>query len=178
MVVRTWKSKGNAHTVASVRVETRSTFSFVARGTDREPKMMRGLQQLVVGYSQRHMAGHGDDPRAAAAAATLAYLAEPPIATGNDSLDRAVVLRANQPDTARALFTTSAMASAIAALDAKTRRWDWTFYPTATAGMAEMRLECPGAMTDADTLRVVQALMRAALENMARARRHRVRWAG
>jgi len=34
--------------------------------------------------------------------------------------------------------------------------------------MAEMRLECPGALKDADTLRVVQTLMRAALEEMAR----------
>jgi hypothetical protein len=96
-------------------------------------------------------------------------MAEPPIATGNNEVDRMAVLRANQPDAARALLTAGTVVSAIAALEAKTRRWDWTFYPAAATGMAEMRLECPGALRDADTLRVVQELMRAALEKLARA---------
>jgi alkylhydroperoxidase family enzyme len=169
MVVGTWKSKDKVHTVASVKLETRTGFSFVARGTDREPAMMRGLQQMAMGHAMRHMAEQTDDPRAAAAAATMAYMAEPPITCGDDVLDREVVLRANHPDTARSLFTSSAVASAITALNAKTRQWDWTFYPTSTSGMAEMRLECPGALSDAESLRLVQALLRAALEEMARA---------
>jgi hypothetical protein len=57
--------------------------------------------------------------------------------------------------------------SAIAALHAKTRLWDWTFYPTTTSGMAEMQLEWSGTLKDADALRVVQTLMKAALADMA-----------
>ena len=169
MVVGTWSNKHNARTVAKVIVETQSAFSFVARGADREPAVMRGLQQLTVGHAMRQMADRTDDPRAALAAATLAYLSEPPMSIGNDALDRAVVLRANHPDTARALLTASAVASAITALNEKTRRWDWTFYPTATAGMAEMRLEVPGALSDVESLKLVQALMQTALEHLATA---------
>jgi hypothetical protein len=169
MVVTTWTRKGDVRTVASVRVKTLSPFSFVARGSGREPKMMRNLQQFAVAHSLRHMTKHAKDPRVAAAATSLGYLTEPPITTGDDALDRTVVLRADVPDTARALLTAAGMPPAIAELNAKTRRWDWTFYPTSVAGVAEMRLECPGTMKDSDTLRVVQALMKAALEKMDRA---------
>ena len=167
MVIGTWKRESKAHTVAKVVAETQSSLSFVARGTDREPAMMRGLQQLAMGQAMRQMAERSDDPRAAAAAATLAYMAEPPITIGNDALDRMVVLRTNQPDAARALLGSSAVATAIAALDQMTRNWDWTFYTTPTAGLGEMRLECPGAMSDAESLKLVQTLLQAALEHLA-----------
>jgi len=166
MTVGTWKSRGKTCTVASVQVETRSAFSFVARGADREPAMMRGFQQLAMGHAIRQMANRTDDPRSAVAAAALAYMSEPPITTGNDALDRAVVLRSNQPDTARVLLTASAVASAIAELHARTRRWDWTFYPASTAGVAEMRLECPGTLSDAESMKLMQAPMQAALEHL------------
>ena len=169
MVVGTWKSKSDTRTVATVRLETRSSFSFLARGTDREPEMMRGLQQLAAGRSLRDSAEQPDDSRVAMATATFAYLSEAPVATGVSSLDRAIVLRTNQPDTARALFTASALASAIAALNERTPRWDWSLYPAETAGTAEMRLECPGSLKDADTLKAMQALMATALDEMTRA---------
>lgn len=166
MVVGTWKSDGHARTVAKVVLQTGSEFSFAARGVDREPAVMRGLQQWAVGHAMRQVAARTDDPRAAAAAAPLAYLAELPIMTGNDALDRAVVLRANHPDAARALLTSTTVTSAIGALNQRTRRWDWTLYPTSTAGLAEMRLECPGTLNDVESLAPVQALMQAGLEHL------------
>jgi hypothetical protein len=168
MVVGTWKSQNKACTVASVRVEARTAFSFVARGPDREPAMLRGAQQLAMGHAMRRLANRADDPRAAAAAATLAYMADPPISTGHDMLDRRVVLRANHPDTARTLLGASAVTSAIVELDAKTRLWDWSLHAT-SAGRAEMRLECPGALDDAESLSLVRTLMEAALEELTRA---------
>ena len=167
MVVGTWKSDGHAHTVARVLLQTQSSLSFAARGADREPAMMRGLQQWAVGHAMRQVTARTDDPRAAAAAATFSYLSEPPITTGNDALDRAVVLRTNHPDAARALITSSTVASAIAELNERTRRWDWTLYPTSTAGLAEMKLVCPGRLSDVESLAPVQALMQAALEHLA-----------
>lgn len=169
MVVGTWKSDGHARTIAKVTLQTTSAFSFAARGLDREPAMMRGVQQLAVGHAMRQVAARTDDPRAAASAATIAYLAERPLTTGNDGLDRAVVLRANHPDAARALLTSSAVASAIAGLNERTRRWDWTLDPTSTDGLAEMRLECPGTLGDVESLAPVKALMQAALEHLASA---------
>jgi hypothetical protein len=111
MVVGTWKNDGRARTIAKALVQTQSSFSFSARGADREPPMMRGIQQLAVGHVMHQIADRADDPRASVAAATLAYLAQPPITTGNDALDRAVLLRANHPDTARALLTSSVVVS-------------------------------------------------------------------
>jgi hypothetical protein len=167
MEVGTWRRKRTSYTVASVRVESRTSLSFVAHGAGREPMVLRGLQQLAMGAAVRQMASRASSPQAAAAAATVAYLAEPPIGFGNEALDRALVLRANHPDAARALFTSSGVASAIAALDARTRRWEWTLYPTETAGMAEMRLECPGTLSDPESLGVMRGLLSAALEELA-----------
>jgi hypothetical protein len=168
MVVATRKSRGDVHTVASAHVGTSSQLSFVARGVGREPRMMRDLQQLTAGYSLRSAKRAGGEERGQALD-TLAYLSKPPIETGNEMLDRTVVLRANEPDLACALFTSSFTASSIAALNAMTRHWDWTFHPAATPGMAEMRLVCPGALKDLDTLQSVQSLMKAGLEGMAEA---------
>ena len=167
MVVGTWKRKGTPHTVASVRVEPRTGLSFVAHGSGREPTMLRGLQQLAMGAAVRQMAKRASDARAAAAVATVAYLAESPIVMGHDALDRAVVLRANHPDAARDLFTSPGVSSAIAALDAKTRRWEWTLYPAEGPGMAEMRLELRGTLNDTESLNLVRALLSAALEELA-----------
>ncbi len=166
MVVATRKSRGDVHTVASAHLRTRSQLSFVARGAGREPKMMRDLQQLTAGYSLRSAERAGE--QRAQALDMLAYLSKPPIETGNQMLDQTVVLRANEPDLARALFTSSFTASAVAALNAKTQRWDWTFHPAGAPGRAEMRIVCPGTLNDLDTLQAVQALMKAGLEGMAR----------
>ena len=167
MVVGTWKRRSTPHTVATVQVESRTALSFAAHGSDREPMLLRGVQQLAMGAAVRQMAEHASDAPAAAAVATVAYLAESPIVIGHQALDRAVVLRANHPDAARALFTASGVAGAIAALDAKTRRWDWTLYPAESAGMAEMRLEFRGTLSDTESLSIVRALLSAALEELA-----------
>ncbi|HET9327592.1 MAG TPA: hypothetical protein VFQ05_12540 [Candidatus Eisenbacteria bacterium] len=166
MVVGTWKSDGHARTVAKVVLQTESGFSFAARGVDREPAVMRGLHPWALGHAMRQVAARTDDPRAAVAAAPFAYLAEPPITLGNDALDRAVVLRANHSDAARALLMSRTVTSAIGALNERTRRWDWTLCPTSTAGLAEMRLECPGTLNDVESLAPMQALMLAALEHL------------
>ena len=167
MEIARWKRKTRRHTIASVQVQTTSEFSFDARGTGREPAMLRGLQQSSVAFAMHQLAHRNGDPRTAAAATTLAYLAGPPIPIHNEDLDRTVVLRSNQPDAAGALFRASAVTPAIAALNARTTRWDWTFYPTGRAGAAEMQISCPGALEDAESLRLVQAPLRAALEHLA-----------
>jgi hypothetical protein len=169
MDVSSWTRRDGPHTLASVTVKTPSSFSFVARGAGREPAMLRGLQNVAMTIVVRNLENQPSDPRAAALAATMGYIAGPPIATGNDAIDRAMVLRANQPDAARALFTASDMAAPLAALNAKTRNWEWTLYPAAATGTAELKLACPGALSDAESLRVVRDLMGAALEEMARA---------
>jgi hypothetical protein len=46
---------------------------------------------------------------------------------------------------------------------------EWTLYPAATAGTFELKLACPGSLSDSELLRVVRDLMRAALEEMERA---------
>jgi len=167
MVVGTWKRRSTSHTVATVRVEPRTGLSFAAHGSDREPMPLRGLQQLAMGAAMRQMANRAKDARAAAAVAAVAYLAESPIVTGDPALDRAIVLRANHPDAARALFTSKSVAGAIAALDAKARRWEWTLYPAEGAGVAEMRLEFRGGLSDTDTLNAMRSLLSAALEELA-----------
>ena len=165
MDVTTWSQRSKTRTVARVRVETGSPFSFVARGSGREPKMLSGLQQGAVAFALRGMARSQDDPRRAAAAQAIAYLAEPPMRTGHDELDRIMVLRSNQPDVARALFTSGPLVSMLEALHEKTRFWDWTYYPD-SAGFAEMQIEIPGGI-DEESVRAIQAVMGQALEHLA-----------
>jgi hypothetical protein len=140
MVVGTWKREGDARTVATAHVETRSAFSFLARGPEREPALVHAVRSHLSGL---------------------------PITTGVDAVDHEVVLRANQADAARALFTTPAVTSALSTLNGNTRRWEMSLCLAEPAGTAELRLECPGTLRDADRVRAVQALMKAVLEGMA-----------
>jgi hypothetical protein len=167
MSVRVWKEKSRRRTVAQVQLDALSEFSFAARGAAREPLALRGLQQRVAGAAMRGLAERGGDPRAAVVAHTLTYLGEAPIRIGDPALDAAVVLRSNQPDAARALFGSGPVTRAVGALAARTSGWDWTLYPVQRAGSAEMKLECPGALDDGESLREIQQLLRAALEHLA-----------
>ena len=168
MTVGTWKKDGKVRTMARVPVETRSSFSFVAKGPDGESRWLQGLQQVTVKLAVSKIASEADIEHTVLPAETFAYLAEPPMKTGSDAVDGIVVLRANEPDTARTLFVAPAMVSAISILNAATRRWDWTLYPTKTAGQAEMRLELPGGLKDEDLLRAMRTAIETALEEMAR----------
>ncbi len=167
MDVATWKKKSRITTVARIRVEDASEFSFAARDARGEPAVLRGLQQSTMRFAMRDVARRQADSRAAIVVHALAYLAEAPIEIGHQRLDRTLVLRSNQPDLARALFTTGAVVSAVQALNAGTPLWSWTYYPAEPAGAAEMLFEWRGGLEDAESLRVVHALLRAALEYLA-----------
>ncbi|NOT32728.1 MAG: hypothetical protein HOP12_01015 [Candidatus Eisenbacteria bacterium] len=169
MEIGTWSKDQDVRTVARVFVDVRTSFSFAARGAGREPDVLRGLQQFAMKQAMKHAAEGAGDSRAQTAAATMAYLAEPPITTGNDLLDRSMVLRANQPDAARALFRSGGMISALQVLNAKSQLWDWTFYPGTQAGLAEMQLALPGAKCDEASVRMAADVLRAALEAMVSA---------
>ena len=170
MTVGAWKRDGRVRTMARVLVETRSSFSFLARGPEREPELLQGLQRGAVKVAVSRIDSQASAARGVPSAETFAYIAEPPLKTGSDAVDRAVILRANQPDAARTLFTTPAMVSAISTLNAATRRWDWSFYPLESSGQAEMRLELPGGLKDEDLLRAMRTSIGAALEGMSEAR--------
>jgi hypothetical protein len=169
MDIVTWMHNSTRRTVARVTVETSTSFSFAAHAASREPALLRGLQQHTMKFALGTIAGQAGDPNRAALAASLAYLGEAPITTGDAVLDRTVVLRANQTDTARALLKTGGVAQAIAAFDQQARNWEWTLQPGATPGLAEMRFECQGGALDAERVHQVQSLMSTALEHLARA---------
>jgi hypothetical protein len=170
MTVGTWKREGRVRTMARVLVETRSSFSFLARGPEREPELLQGLQQFAAKVAVPRIESQAHAAPGVSLAETFAYIAKPPIKTGSDAIDHLVVLNANQPDAARVLFTTPAMVSAISILNAATRRWDWSFYPSESSGQAEMRLELPGGLKDEDLLRAMRTAIEAALEGMSEAR--------
>jgi hypothetical protein len=167
MTVGTWKREGRIRTMARVLVETRSSFSFLARGPEREPELLQGLQQFAAKVAVPRIESQAHAAPGVSSAETFAYIAELPMKTGSDVLDGDVTLRANQPDAARVLFTTPAMVSAISILNAATRRWDWSLYPSESSGQAEMRLELPGGLKDEDLLRAMRTAIEAALEGMS-----------
>jgi len=167
MEIGTWVRKSKRRTVARVSVDSSSSFSFAARAARREPEFLRGAQQAAMGFAMRHLAEKNEAARAAGVAERMAYLGEPPVAIGDAALDRAMVLRANQPETARALVTAGPVARAIAALEEQGRSWEWTLYPTGEPGRSEMMFECSGSMREADGLSLVRDLMSGALDHLA-----------
>ena len=167
MTVGTWKRDGKVRTMALVHLDTRSTFSFVAKGPESESQLFQGLQHFTMKLAVSKIASEANVERTVVPAVTLAYLAEPPMKTGSDAVDGIVVLRANEPGTARTLFVAPAMVSAISILNAATRRWDWSLYPSKTAGHSEMRLELPGGLEDEDLLRAMRTAIETALEEMS-----------
>lgn len=170
MTVGTWKREGRVRTMARVLVQTRSSFSFLARGPEREPQVLQRVQKVAMKIAMSRIASQANATRGVSPAETFAYIAEPPMKTGSEAVDRVVFLRANQPDAARVLFITPAMVSAISILNAATRRWDWSFYPSESSDQAEMRLELPGGLKDEDLLRAMRTAIEAALEGMSEAK--------
>src|SRR5262249_24872907 len=126
--------------------------------------ILRGLQEHAVRSAMSH-AARGGDPRAVAAAQALDYLGRPPIQTGEESLDRAVVQRSNRPEAARALLATAAVTSAATALGARARLWDWALHPDPAKGTAEMTFSCRGRL-DAEALGLVRTLLSEALDHL------------
>lgn len=167
MVVATWVRKRARRTMARVTVRVASSFSFLARSARSESAMLRGLQQGVVTMQLQRWAGDDGDPRRAVTWPTLAYLGEAPMRIGHAELDRTVVLRANQAETARGMLALAAVPPALAAFESLSRSWEWSLQPTERPGQAEMRFECSGGELDAERVRVLQELMGAALEYLA-----------
>lgn len=166
MTIGTWTREHKRRTVARVEVDTTSSFSFVARSSRREPAVLRSVQQGAMGLAMRRLAETNQDARAAGVAQTMAYLGEAPLTIGDAALDRAVILRTNHPDTARALFRADPVARTLAGLEEQGWGWEWTFYPTKEPGRAELTLECPGTMR-LDRLGLARDLMSGALEHLA-----------
>lgn len=167
MRIGTWARENKWRTVARVEVDALSSFSFLARASRREPSPLRGLQQAAMNLAMRRLAETKRGTSAAGAAETMAYLGEEPLSIGDDALDRAVVLRASHPGTARTLFKADPVARALEALEEKGWGWEWTLYPTSGPGRSELTLECPGSMRQDNRLGLVRALMSSALEHLA-----------
>lgn len=166
MTLSRWKRGSRPTTVAKVVVSGASGFSFAAQSAANEPVLLRGLAQASFKFAIGDMKKRAVDAQAMAAVESIDYLASPPITIGHDSLDRLMVLRSNRPDLARALFLSSGVARAIEALDSQSKRWNWTLQPSGTGGAAEMRLECPGALADAEALGPAKELLQAALDHL------------
>jgi hypothetical protein len=169
MHISAWVRGSKRRTVARATVEARSSFSFSAGDAGNEPALLRGLQQGAMSLAMSQLAEKEADPARSASLATLSYLSEAPIATGHATLDRTVVLRANQPDTARSLLTSAAVQAALAAFDEPARRWSWTLFPESQPGFAEMRFECSGGSLDEARVSQIRALLAPALEHLAAA---------
>ncbi len=167
MEIGTWVLMSKRRTVARVTVDASSSFSFVARASCREPVLLRGVQQAAMGFAMRHVAETNQAARAAGTAERMAFLGEAPVAIGDAALERAMVLRASQPNTARVLVMAGPVARAIAALEEQGQSWEWTLYPTSEPGRAEMMFECSGSMQNADRLSLVRELMSGALDHLA-----------
>jgi hypothetical protein len=169
MHVAAWVREGRRRTVARVTTATRTSFSFSARAAGSEPALLRGLQQAATASAMAKLTEESGDPARSASLATLAYLGDAPIETGHATLDRTVVLRANQPDTARDLLTAEPVQAALAAFDEPRRRWEWTLYPGTQPGLAELRFECSGGPLDEERVLRIRALLGPALEHLATA---------
>ena len=169
MHIATWVRGSKRRTVARATVEARTSFSFAAGDAGNEPALLRGLQQGATAFAMSQLAEKEADSARSASLATLSYLSEAPITTGQATLDRTVVLRANQPDTARGLLTSAPVQAALAAFDEPGRRWNWTLYPVSQAGFAEMRFECSGGPLDEARVSQIRALLAPALEHLATA---------
>jgi hypothetical protein len=169
MKIGTWSRQGDRRTVARVRVEITSSFSFIARSARDEPAFLRRVQQAAMRYAIRRAVETNPDARATGVAESMAWLGEPPLTIGDDALDGIALLRANHPDAARALLKATRVAAALAALAGRVRRWEWTCYPTRVAGRAELKLECSGSMGNGDRIGLARALMSAGLEHLASA---------
>ena len=169
MQIATWVRGSKRRTVARATVEARSSFSFAAGDAGNEPALLRGVQQGAMSFAMSQMTEKEVDPARAASLATLSYLGQAPMSTGNATLDRTVVLRANHPDTARGLFTAAPVQAALAAFDEAGSGWKWTLFPDSQPGLAEMRFECKGGPLDEERVSQIRALLASALEQLATA---------
>lgn len=169
MHIATWVRRSKRRTVAHATVEARTSFSFAAGDAGNQPALLQGLQESVASFAMNRMVEQTSDPARAASLAALSYLGQAPIETGQATLDRTVVLRANQPDTARDLLVAEPVRAALVAFDEPGRIWKWTLYPDSRPGLAEMRFECSGGPLDATRVSQIRALFAAALEHLAAA---------
>ena len=166
--VRAWSRDRSRVTIAAALVTVRGGFRFIAHGSGREPAFLGGLSQRAMAVSLDQLRDRTDDSRAQQAAAEMSFAASNPVALGHEALDRACVLRTSDAAAARALFATSDVVHALLGLHAITPRWSWSLIGNGDGG-AELRLERPGSLGDADAVNALVQPMRAALESLAAA---------
>ena len=166
--VRAWSRDRSSVTIATALVTVRGSFRFIAHGSGREPAFLGGLSQHAMGAALDQLRDRTDDPHAQQAAAEMSFATSDPVALGHEGLDRACVLRTSDAPSARALFATTDVAQALLALHAITPRWSWSLIGNGDGG-AELRLERPGSLRDADAVNALLQPMRAALEALAAA---------
>jgi len=157
---------GRRRTVARTVVKAGSAFGFAAHGSGRR----LGVPESVRGGAMRHAlnaaAERSGDPQVQVDARSFAWLADPPVALDHHALDGIVAVRTNQPDVARALMASGAVAESLAGLDGLVTRWSWTHFPDPRSGTAEMRLEWSGSMREAGPLQYAVTAMRTALATL------------
>jgi len=166
--LRAWSRDDSRVTIATAYVTVRGGFRFIAHGSGREPAIFSGLAQHAMSASLDRLRDRTDDPRAQQAVAEMSFASSSPVAIGHEALDRACELRTSDAPAARALFTTSDVAQALLALHALTPRWSWSLIGSGD-GSAELKLERPGAIGDADAVNSMVQPMRAALESLVAA---------
>ncbi len=161
--VRSWSNHRSPITRARARVAMRGGFAFSAHGSGREPALVSSLATHAMRAGVNALRERADDPRARAAAAALEFAATPPVTIGHEALDRALVLRTSDPAAARAMFATAGVADALLQLHASTPRWSWSLVDNGD-GTADLTLERPGSLGDAEAVRRLVEPMRAAIE--------------
>jgi hypothetical protein len=158
----TWSQHGERRCVATVTLDLASGLAFSARSASLEPAWMRGMAQQAMRAGLRQVARSAGSG-ATETGAALEFLSQDPIDLRGTSLDGSVVLRANAPEAARALFGDPEVARALDALEQAGRRWQWSLLPTGSPGQSRLCFECPGRVETPELAEAVRALMSAAL---------------
>lgn len=164
----TWSLRRSRKCVASATLEVPSHLAFSARSARLEPSWFRGAAQgmMRAGIEQKRRRASGAQAEAWDA---MEFLTQAPVDVSGVPGGDAVVLRTNQPETARALFTVADVCRVIHELEEMGRTWEWSLIPNGNGAQATLRFECQGTVENAEIASRVQALMTAGIRGMARA---------
>jgi len=160
----TWRARRESRFVARGKVRVESPFAFSARSSRDEPAWMRGMAQKAL----RHGLRANVDPSRTDQldlVQELDFLSKDPIRLGLDPLSGALVLRADHPDRARALFARSAVTRAVRELERGRCRWSLSLLPSGEPGVSELYAECRGTGR-AERERLLRGLLSAVLESL------------
>jgi len=165
MTIERWRKSGQPTTVARLELDGWTDLTFIVHDAGSEPALLQGLQREAVAVALEDVARRASDPKVKANARAMAFLGNPPVTLGIDSLDTKVVVHANDADRVRDLLTSPDVAEALEAVANHRFAWKWSLQPAGGGGHSEMRFECRSSLDDAASIRLVEELVRAALED-------------